>query len=181
MTTITGTASAQDPSARHSSGVARSLTSAPRLLTMLLAILAGIAGVGLTSVQQADALVGPYVTQHRQWGDCTLYIGTVPRSDFGAVGGTDVWCGSARGRISVAVSLWRYNGASWVWISNGSRVTTGLRSASAETTPPSYIAGCASWDITATVNVDGYQISIDYANWAGRYPRYNPANPGQAC
>jgi len=149
--------------------------------TMLLSIL-GVLGSTMSS---ADALVGPYVTKHADWGVCTLYIGTVYRADGAAVGGTDVWCPSARGRISVSVALWRYNGSTWQQVGGtGTAVTTGARSASAQTPYPVYTPGCASWDITATVNVDGSQISLDYKTWpywSAAYPRYYPTRPDIAC
>jgi hypothetical protein len=156
------------------------LSSAPRRLAgILLSLLALVLGLIVATGSSASALVGPYVTKHANWGVCTLYIGTVPRSDGGAVGGTDVWCPSARGRIAVSVSLWRYNGYGWVQVGSGSQVTTGVRSAQAQTYYPSYIAGCASWDVTATVNVDGSQISLDYMTWqypSTSYPQYDPSH-----
>lgn len=160
-------------------------SSSRRLTVAVLGMLLGVLGVTTLTGSPADALVGPYVTKHADWGVCTIYIGTVVQADASAVGGTDVWCPSARNRISVTVHLWRYSGTSWVRVGGtGRRVTTGGRSATAQTPSPVYTPGCASWDITATVDVDGSKTDVDYVTWgdaSAAYPRYYPTRPDVNC
>jgi hypothetical protein len=108
----------------------------------------------------------------------------VYRTDGGAVGGTDVSCHSYRSYITITVNLWRYSSAGWQWISSGSAASYGNYWASAATARPSYIGGCAAWDITASVVVDGFRLdstTLDYGGLTGRYPRYDPTHPSTPC
>ena len=159
--------------AKHDTPTAR-IVRLPRLLAMCamaallgLLVVAGMAG-------NADATVGPYDPDRITWGDCTIVLGTVPDAYYRAYGGTDVSCGHYRSNITIKVDLWRYDSGRWTMVA-----TSGWRSAyntaySSAVTAPYSVPGCRYWDITTTVNVDGYQTYRDYGVDKGHYNRWNP-------
>jgi hypothetical protein len=141
------------------------LAAAPLLS---LAALAGTAG-------GAEATVGPYVQERVPWGDCTVVLGTVPDAYLRAFAGTDVYCGSRRSSITTKVDLWRWNGSQWALAATSGWRTAYNTSQSSVVSAPYSVPGCAYWDITTTVNVDGHQLFRDYGqDEHGYYPKWNP-------
>jgi hypothetical protein len=133
------------------------------------------AGVLLaTTGGPADATVGPYVREKIVWGDCTIILGTVPDAYYRAFAGTDVTCAHYRSSITVKVDLWRYDSGRWSMVSSSGWGTVRNAYGSSSVTAPYTVPGCRYWDITTTVNVDGYQTYHDYAQDTGRYNTWNP-------
>jgi hypothetical protein len=134
-----------------------------------------LASAALTAgTQSADATVGPYVQERIPWGDCTVVLGTVPDSYLRAFGGTDVYCGTRHSSITIKVNLWRWNGSNWALATtSGWRTTNNVATSSAVTAAYS-VRGCTWWDITTTVNVDGYQLNRDYGQDQHYFPKWNP-------
>ena len=145
----------------------RRLTTVCAAPAVAVAVLAATAGT-------ADATVGPYVRETIAWGDCTIVLGTVPDAYYRAYGGTDVGCGHYHSSITIKVDLWRYDSGRWTAVaSSGWRTAYNTYRSSAVTAPYS-VPGCRYWDITTTVNVDGYQTYHDYAQDTGKLNTWNP-------
>ena len=173
-TDLTGTAAPGEDAnhaaiSRHSGrGLRRGLLAGAASLAV------GVAGLGMAST--AAATVNPYGPHNVwSWGDCTLNLGNVKTSTGAAEGGLDVSCGHQRGHISAVVNLWRYNGSQWVEMtSSGWNTRYGVYGMSEWTAHAICGGGTASWDDTATVNVDGSQVNLDLGPALGYYPRYTP-------
>jgi len=145
----------------------RRLAASGTALATAVAVLAATEGT-------AEATVGPYVRESISWGDCTILLGTVPDAYYRAYGGTDVTCGHYRSNITIKVDLWRYDSGAWAMVA-----TSGWRTAyndyrSSSVTAPYSVPGCRYWDITTTVNVDGYQTFHDYVRDTGKLNAWSP-------
>jgi hypothetical protein len=149
-------------------------TKRVRRLAASGAALAAAAALLAATEGTAEATVGPYVRESISWGDCTIVLGTVPDGYYRAYGGTDVTCGHYRSNLTIKVDLWRYDSGAWTMVA-----TSGWRAAyntyrSSAVTAPYSVPGCRYWDITTTVNVDGYQTFHDYVQDTGKLNTWNP-------
>jgi hypothetical protein len=144
-----------------------------RLATLATAPLVAAAALA-SSTGTASATVGPYVQERVSWGDCVVVLGTVPDAYYRAYAGTDVYCGHRRTSITIKVDLWKWDGSRWTMVATSGQRTVSNTTQSSVVTGPYSVPGCAYWDITTTVYVDGSRLYRDYGQDQGSYPKWNP-------
>ena len=160
----------------QSSATPRPQDRTNRLRRAAVASAAPVVALGMVAATAgaADATVGPYVRESITWGDCTIVLGTVPDAYYRAFGGTDVTCAHYRSNITIKVDLWRFDSGRWSVVASSGWSTAYNAYRSSAVTAPYSVPGCRYWDITTTVNVDGYQTYHDYGQDTGRLNTWNP-------
>jgi hypothetical protein len=150
-----------------------------RLLVMIASVAALMAGIVATT-GTAEATVGNLLPKYTYyWGDCRIDVGTVPQSDYSAVGGTDVSCNHVRGQIYGQVDLWWRPNTSTGWTKVATSGWRGLSTTSRLSLQTGAVCGggYAQWDITSSVYVDGYRVNLDYGRDSGNgFPWWQPRN-----
>ena len=126
------------------------------LAGLALAAVIATAGPAHANVNTVDG--GPYTKY--DWGDCTIYVGSVKTWNGAAVGGADIWCNSVRGKIIAQVSLFRFTPSTgWQNVATSGWVSVyNTKQLIIQTWPP-ICGGSARWYSQTTVHVDGYQTS----------------------
>jgi hypothetical protein len=151
-----------------------------RLLVMLVSVAALMVGIVVTTTGTAEATVGNLLPKYTYyWGDCRIDVGTVPQSDYSAVGGTDVSCNHVRGQIYGQVDLWWRPNTSTGWTKVATSGWRGLSNTSRLSLQTGAVCGggYAQWDITSSVYVDGYRVNLDYGRDSGNgFPWWQPRN-----
>lgn len=167
---ISGTDQTAEPTsaARGRRGLRRGVLAAAATVAI------AVGGLGLATTASANVvnLYGPHHTW--SWGDCTLTLGNVRTVTGNAEGGFDVTCGHRRGHINAIVTLWRFDGVRWVAQSSSGWHTIPNSYGLSSWTGQVCGGGSALWNDTATVNVDGSQISLNLDAALGYAPRYTP-------
>ena len=123
---------------------------------LLLVPFATVAFAGL-AVRGRGASLLPATTTTYTYGDCTLAVGTHPDPNFYAVAGATISCTKRHSYTIGTVRLWRWNGAQWVDLANGSATFTNSFGFGTRELYSTKICGGgnAYWTETLDVNIAG--------------------------